>query len=335
MTVRRNSGLLAGRLFSIALVTCCWPGQGAVSGRQTTAIQDPAASPQQVFWQVELEVQPTKLPIKKGEAMLPIPGDWPEQQVSIRDESASPGLAYSQVDIDTGLRGLSVQIPAVPVGEKVELSITFAVTLTPLPPPARPQYLTKPEKPERALQRYLNSSESIEPKNSAIKKLAAELIEGRHNDWERIESAYDWVLANIELDAGKAVGSVKILDKRKGPREDRVNLFVALCRNLKVPARIVWADRLEYAEFYLVDEAGEGRWYPCLFTGPREFGSLSKPVIIEQKGDNFEIPGSKNQVRFAVEKAKVQTSRPARAQAESPSVSFMRRQIFEPELKPK
>ena len=320
---------------ALLLAVGVWAHCGLAIAQDRSVDNQASPGPQQVYWQVELLIEPTNMPIKKGEATLPIPSDWPEQSVAIRDESSTPGVAYRQVDLDEGLRALVVDIPATPLGEKVELSITFAVTLTPLAPPEKTQYLKIPPKPSKELSRYLNSSELIEPKNAAIKKLASELVEGKHNDWERIEAMYDWILANIELSPGAAVGSVRVLSNKKGAREDRVNLFVALCRNQKIPARMVWADRSEYAEFYLLDEAGDGRWYPCQFAGPREFGALAKPVIIEQKGDNFEVPGSKDRIRYMVEKAKVSTVRPARSKADSPSVSFMRRQIFEPQLKPK
>ena len=40
--------------------------------------------------------------------------------------------------------------------------------------------------------------------------------------------------------------------------DDLVGLFVAMCRSLKIPARMVWVPDYSYAEFYLEDAEGKG-----------------------------------------------------------------------------
>ncbi len=283
------------------------------------------------YWRVGFSLTPMKTAInKKAEAILPIPGDWPEQYVQIHSETSTPGLSYEQRDVDEGLRALFVKIPHTAVSDKVELSVVYDITLTPLGPPLRPEYCKKPTEIGHELTRYVGSSELIEPRSSAVKKLATEIIEGKPNDWQRVEAMYDWVLDHIEMTSAAAVGAPKVLETNKGCREDRVNLFVALCRSQRIPARFVWANRIEYAEFYLLDEAGTGVWYPCMLSGPREFGSLAKPVIIEQKGDNFEVPGKRGKQRFVVDRLDID----ARAdRAPTIQYHFTREQVFEPQLK--
>jgi hypothetical protein len=162
--------------------------------------------------------------------------------------------------------------------------------------------------------------------------LAAELSTSQSGDWGTVEVICDWVIDNIEMSAEPPVGSVKTLANKKGHREDRINLFVALCRCLKIPARTVWGNGLEYAEFYLVDSAGQGRWYPCKLSGPREFGSLANPILIEQKGEDYTLPGSNEKRRFVNATASVSTVRNARGNPDRPSIEFVRRPLAEPPI---
>ena len=82
----------------------------------------------------------------------------------------------------------------------------------------------------------------------------------------------------------------KQLDDGVGDCEELSSLFIAICRAAGVPARAVWIPGHTYPEFYLVDEQGEGHWYPCQIAGAgHDFGRMpeSKPIL--QKGDRFRI----------------------------------------------
>ena len=64
---------------------------------------------------------------------------------------------------------------------------------------------------------------------------------------------------------------------------------------------MVWAHGAEYAEFYLQDDTGEGRWYPVVLDGQKEFGQMTNPRVIIQKGDNIKVPEKSQRQRFVVE----------------------------------
>jgi len=83
-----------------------------------------------------------------------------------------------------------------------------------------------------------------------------------------------------------------------------------MCRINKVPARMVFVHGTQYAEFYLVDDKQQGHWFPCNVTGIPEFGSLSDPKIILQKGDNYRVPGEKQKLKFVPEKATWKGNKP-------------------------
>jgi hypothetical protein len=250
--------------------------------------------------------------------------------VTLYSEEPGTGLKYAEKVLEGGLHYLEVDIPSIPKGDKAELLLTYQVLLYPLPMPLQTEYFKKPQKPDRDVAPYLRSSPLIDPRHASIKKLASELTKEATNDWNAVEKFYDWVLDNIEMTGGEAVGAVKSLANKKGCREDRINLFLALCRCHKIPARTVWANGMEYAEFFLIDSGDQGHWIPCQLSGAREFGTLASPRIIEQKGEDFELPGSGGKRRFVNVTASVDTVRNARAEPERPDIQFVRRPLHQP-----
>jgi hypothetical protein len=97
-------------------------------------------------------------------------------------------------------------------------------------------------------------------------------------------------------------GAAAAIENLKGSIEDRTYAFVALCRARKIPARVVWADNGEYAEFWLQDDAGLGRWYPAVLDSKPEFGQMTNPRVIFQKGDNIKVPDRSQRMLYVTEK---------------------------------
>jgi hypothetical protein len=143
-----------------------------------------------------------------------------------------------------------------------------------------------------------------------MKKQAKALFDNGQSDWVKVEGLFDWIRANIEERAGDAKGSVDTFRDKSGNGEDRVSLFVAMCRINKVPARMVFVDGSQYAEFYLVDQNEKGHWFPCNVTGIREFGAIGEPRAILQKGDSYRVAGEKKKLKFVPAKATVKGSKP-------------------------
>jgi hypothetical protein len=56
-----------------------------------------------------------------------------------------------------------------------------------------------------------------------------------------------------------------------------------------------------YAEFFLVDAAGKGMWFPCQLHNDRQFGSIRDFRPILEKGDNYRVPEKAEAQRFVAE----------------------------------
>ncbi len=83
----------------------------------------------------------------------------------------------------------------------------------------------------------------------------------------------------------------------------------------------MWANDQVYAEFFLEDESGNGRWFPCKLTGSSEFGANSQPSVIEQKGEHIKVPEKDERVRFVNEFVVGKSRGP------EPKISFVRERL--------
>jgi transglutaminase-like putative cysteine protease len=234
---------------------------------------------------------------------IPVPTDWPEQQVKVVKEDISAtarGVTYRVVD--NSIRQMIFEIPQVPAGQTGQALITFEVTKAALLPPSDPSLLAIPKNVPRDVRKTLGPNPFIESTNARIKALAKELTAGKEGAWAQIEAIYDGVRDKVKIDTVGQAGAADALKAGKATKEDLTALFVACCRAHKVPARMVWVVDGCYAEFYLQDKDNKGYWIPAsLIPKDKEFGQVSDTNPIMQKGDNIKVPENKEAYRFVPE----------------------------------
>jgi hypothetical protein len=63
----------------------------------------------------------------------------------------------------------------------------------------------------------------------------------------------------------------------------------------------VWVEGSYHAEFMLVDSETNTHWFPCSVVGIREFGSLTDPRVILQKGDSIRVPEKETRQKYVRE----------------------------------
>ncbi len=88
------------------------------------------------------------------------------------------------------------------------------------------------------------------------------------------------------------------LESGYGDCEELSSLFIAICRLHDIPARAVWVPGHTYPEFFMVDEEGEGHWFPCQAAGTYAFGTMNELRPILQKGDKFNVPAQSDPMRY-------------------------------------
>jgi len=241
---------------------------------------------------------------------IPVPTNWPEQTVEVYKEELPPEISRVKWQDVGNIKMLELKVGEFPPRERLLGLVTFTVSTKQIIAPKDTSKFRIPEKRIKEIRNYFGESPEISFRDSKLKKLAKSMFEVEQSDWTKVEGLYDWVRSNVEERSMEPHGSVATFQKKFGSAEDRAGLFVALCRASKVPARLVFYDGGEYAEFYLVDENNRGHWFPAKVSGIREFGEIGEPKVILQKGDNYRVPGEKRKLKFVPAKAQMQGSKP-------------------------
>lgn len=164
--------------------------------------------------------------------------------------------------------------------------------------------------PADVRKQYLGDSPGIETKIAPIKTLAAELTRGLSHPWEMAAAFAAWTPKHIEPQLGSYTSVAKALETRRGDCEEMAGVFVALCRAAGIPARLVWIPNHTWAEFYLQDVEGEGRWIPAHTAAYHWFGWNGAHELVLQKGDRLAIPERRGRFRLMQDWTRYQGAKP-------------------------
>ena len=239
---------------------------------------------------------------------MPVPKEWPEQQVRVAEEHVSPEAVISYETVEGAARIMTIKIAHIDAGKEVTAVVTFEIRRSQLLAPENTDGYTIPEKKQLTgeLRGYLVPSPKIESRDPKIRALAKEIGVDQPHAWEHVEAIYDWVRKHVKYDKnGTLKGALAALREKTGECEDMSSLFIAICRAAGIPARTVWLPGHCYPEFYLVDAKGQGHWFPCQAAGTRAFGCIPeelKPIL--QKGDNFrglDVKNTRERQRYLAE----------------------------------
>ena len=247
------------------------------------------------------------------EATFPIPSSWPDQKVRIVNREFSVHVSSQRFRKSRdGVEQVMLKMARIAPGQIATATCTYEITKTNLPIPEKPETLIVPRKAGRDVKRHLGASPQIESRHASIRGKLAMLVKEKKTAWKQVEAIYDFVRENIKFQDGRLKGAVSSLRDGHASRQDLVNTFIAFCRAHRVPARTVWVPDHSYAEFYLEDDQGKGRWYQCDLIGARQFGAVTDQRPILQRGDRFQVPEKgRTPLRFVPEHIKARGSRPA------------------------
>ena len=233
---------------------------------------------------------------------LPVPNDWPEQKVTLVSEEVPPEIDRVKFrELNSGVKQLVFNVSKMRPGVEVKLLMTYEVTTSQINAPEDTSVFIRPKKSHRDGKPYTGTSKRISFGDSKLKKHVKELVADQPNAWSEVRAIYDWVRENIEQREGDPRDTVDVFRDKYGCAEDITGLFIAMCRATKIPARTVWVQGQQYAEFMLTDADKNAHWFPCTLVGLPEFGSISEPRLILQKGDSIRVPEKEQRQKFVTE----------------------------------
>ncbi len=259
-------------------------------------------SPQIQNWRIGL-ILTTPVTCTNVLATFPVPMDWPEQKVTVTGQSIDPAISkWDTRELPGGAKQVVLTMARVPAGSTVEMTFTFQIERSRILGPEMTDDLVAPKRPGRELRLYMGNSPFIDASNGRVKAASRELAQlEAENDWQRVEQIYDYVREKVQYVEGKLKNASQALIDGQGDCEEMTSLFVALCRNARIPARMVWIPDHCYPEFYLEDGDGNGHWFPCQTAGTRQFGRMDEYRPVLQKGDRYKVPEQKTPSRYVSE----------------------------------
>jgi hypothetical protein len=294
---RRLLVLAVGTFCLLACNVDATLAQAKRTGRSEAAIR--YGAPVDTQWEFGLII--TAGGDSKGiSATVPIPMDWPEQEIGDPVELKSDGVGrikYSNPTRES--RQAAFNINRLRGGQAAKMVLRFNIKKQMIMAPHDPSKLKIASPVPSKLRTFIKPSPYIESNHARIKEIASQLEDSSLTGWQQVETIYRWVRDNVEYEFDTQIHScLEALDDGKGDCEELSSLFIAICRAMDIPARAVWIPGHTYPEFYLEEDRGKGHWFPCQAAGQYEFGSMTELRPVLQKGDRFRLPGQTGYVRY-------------------------------------
>ena len=257
------------------------------------------SNPVESIWEFGLKINSTGN-TRGIVATVPVPMDWPEQEIEIIHEERTANVSKFRMSNPTKhSRQFQFKIGQMSGNQPEIAYIRFKVKKQMIGAPKKLTDLKIPAKPSSKVRTFLKPSMFIESNHKRIKAIAKDLRNEKLSGWDQVEKNYRWVREEIQYKFDKVNRScLEALDSKQGDCGELSSLFIAICRAQGIPARAIWIPDHTYPEFYLEDGSGKGHWFPCQAAGSFQFGAMTEARPVLAKGDRFRIPGEKKEVRF-------------------------------------
>lgn len=154
------------------------------------------------------------------------------------------------------------------------------------------------EFPTRHFASWLGNSPGIDSNSKEVHRLSKDLIDGVKHPYDWAKKFQTWVFENIKGRPMKYTSVTKAIRNGIGDCEERAGTFVALCRSVGIPARLVWVPNHAWAEFCLYDNENKPVWIPAHTAAYNWFGWTGAHELVLQKGDRITLPNKGKKVRL-------------------------------------
>ena len=223
-------------------------------------------------------------------ASTPVPMNHPEQTV---DEVIIENVGCKAVirELAPGAGQLMLHAPNIVAGQVVKAIAHYKITLyKQYHGFEKDQFPIQQTVPKSVRALALGDSPGIQTSASVVRKLASEIAYGLDHPWDQAKSFVKWIQDKIRPQYGPYTSVLTAIEKRVGDCEEMSALFVAFCRALGIPARLVWVPNHNWTEFYLTDNEQNGHWIPVHPACYHWFGWTGAHELILQKGDRIRVP---------------------------------------------
>jgi hypothetical protein len=223
-------------------------------------------------------------------ASTPVPVQLPEQKIDRYDVQSQGCVAKLRV-LAPEAGQLILAAPSIVKGQTISAVAQFSMTLSKQYHGHQKERFPADQKLPRTFRNsYRADSPGIQTRAKQVRQLAAEVTKQLDHPWDKATAFHRWVWENIRPRVGEYTSVLAAIKDRVGDCEECAAVFVALCRAVGIPARLVWIPNHNWAELYLLDEQGEGHWIPAHTSAYSWFGWTGAHELVIQKGDNIRVP---------------------------------------------
>jgi hypothetical protein len=224
------------------------------------------------------------------QATTPVPSEFPEQKID-KVEVLTEGCEARIAPLASGAAQLEMAAGGISKGQVVRAVAKYKMTLSKQYHGfAKEQFPAKQTPPVEIKKTYLQDSPGIQTSDDKVRKLAREIAAKEKHPWDQARAIATWIRENFKAQIGAYTSVSAAMDTKRGDCEEMAAVFVALCRALQIPARLVWVPNHNWAEFYLTNEKGEGHWIPGHVSCYDWFGWTGAHELVLQKGDRILHP---------------------------------------------
>ncbi len=244
------------------------------------------------------------------QATTPVPTEFPEQKIESA-EVLTEGCEARIQPLAAGAAQLEMAAAGIAKGQIIRAIAKLKVTLSKQYHAfAKEQFPAKQSFPAEIKKNYLQDSPGIQTSDGRIRKLGQEIAAEHKHPWDQAAAISAWIRKSIQPQIGTYTSVATAMEKKRGDCEEMAAVFVAVCRSLQIPARLVWVPNHNWAEFYLTNEKGEGHWLPVHTACYGWFGWTGAHELVLQKGDRIVHPQKKNTQRLLEDWLQWQGARP-------------------------
>ena len=231
-------------------------------------------------------------------ATTPVPVAHPEQKIE-DVHLETDGCEAELRELAPGMGQMLLSAESIAQGSVVRAIAHYTLTLfKQYHNYQRDQFPAQQKPPADVRKAYLQDSPGIQTSTKAVRSLAAELSAGIDHPWDKARRFAEWIPKNIRPQIGSYTSVTAALERRLGDCEEMSAVFVALCRSIGIPARLVWVPNHNWSEFYLTDSEGAGHWIPAHTACYSWFGWTGAHELVIQKGDRVLAAEQHKRVRL-------------------------------------
>ncbi len=231
-------------------------------------------------------------------ATTPVPVAYPEQKIN-GVEFKVDGCEATVRQLAAGASQLIVSAAEIVKGQTITAVAEFNITLyKQFHGFVREQFPKQQSPPSDVKKAALQDSPGIQTSAKSVRDLATKLAGSTSHPWDAALAFARWIPENIRPQLGSYTSVATALETKHGDCEEMAGVFVALCRAVNIPARLVWVPNHAWAEFYLTDDQNRGHWIPAHTACYSWFGWTGAHELVLQKGDRLYVPEQHKQLRL-------------------------------------